>query len=105
MQEIASRVTEDDLSCGRIYPRLQDIREISVYIAIAIAEHAYNVGRLLLFFCNFRTVFMSNNYQCTLRKFDTTVFCLLAERHCWFVPKTARFGKVCSCLSVQYQVR
>ncbi|VDD96614.1 unnamed protein product [Enterobius vermicularis] len=43
-KEIASRVTEDDLSCGRIYPRLQDIREISVYIAIAIAEHAYNKG-------------------------------------------------------------
>jgi len=37
-------VTADDLSVGRLYPPLRDIREISVKIATKIAEEAYEDG-------------------------------------------------------------
>ncbi|VDD95671.1 unnamed protein product [Enterobius vermicularis] len=40
-KKVASCVTEKDLRVGRIYPRLQEIREISVQIAVAVAEYAY----------------------------------------------------------------
>ena len=35
---LASLVTEDDLAMGRVYPDLQRIREVSVDIAVAVAE-------------------------------------------------------------------
>jgi malate dehydrogenase (oxaloacetate-decarboxylating)(NADP+) len=35
---LASLVTEDDLAMGRVYPDLQRIREVSVHIAVAVAE-------------------------------------------------------------------
>jgi hypothetical protein len=36
-------VTEKNLSEGRVYPRLREIREISIKIAVKIAEECYNV--------------------------------------------------------------
>ncbi|XP_050730185.1 NADP-dependent malic enzyme-like isoform X2 [Eriocheir sinensis] len=41
---LADMVTEDDLSKGRLYPPLSDIRECSLKIAVYIAEHAYKTG-------------------------------------------------------------
>ncbi|VDD89888.1 unnamed protein product [Enterobius vermicularis] len=43
-KEVASYVSEEDLAVGRIYPRLQDIRETSVRIAMAVADYAYKEG-------------------------------------------------------------
>lgn len=43
-KKVASCVTEKDLRVGRIYPRLQEIREISVHIAVEVAEYAYRKG-------------------------------------------------------------
>ena len=43
-KKVASCVTEKDLRVGRIYPRLQEIREISVQIAMEMAEYAYEKG-------------------------------------------------------------
>lgn len=40
-QTLAGLVTDDHLSNGRVYPPLSDIREVSVKIASAIAEHVY----------------------------------------------------------------
>ena len=37
-------VTEDDLAVGRLYPPLDNIREISVQIAKKVAEEAYQAG-------------------------------------------------------------
>ena len=37
-------VTEDDLAVGRLYPPLDNIREISVQIAKKVAEEAYESG-------------------------------------------------------------
>lgn len=42
---VASYVTEDDL----VFPRLQDIREISIKIAIEIANYAYEIGTARLY--------------------------------------------------------
>ncbi|MEW6131417.1 MAG: NAD-dependent malic enzyme [Acidobacteriota bacterium] len=41
---LAARVTEDDLTLGRIYPPLEKIREVSAQIAVAVAEVAYERG-------------------------------------------------------------
>lgn len=38
---LANQVTEADLALGRIYPALNRIREVSAYIAVAVAEVAY----------------------------------------------------------------
>jgi malate dehydrogenase (oxaloacetate-decarboxylating)(NADP+) len=38
---LAQLVTEEDLASGAIYPALQRIREVSAYIATAVAEVAY----------------------------------------------------------------
>ena len=43
-QALANRVSEQDLSEGRLYPPLNTIRECSVAIAAYIAEHAYKTG-------------------------------------------------------------
>jgi malate dehydrogenase (oxaloacetate-decarboxylating)(NADP+) len=37
-------VTEEDLAVGRLYPPLDNIREISVQIAKKVAEEAYQSG-------------------------------------------------------------
>ena len=37
-------MTEEDLAVGRLYPPLQNIREISVKIAARVAREAYNTG-------------------------------------------------------------
>lgn len=44
-QEVANSVTDKDFKVGRLYPRLNRIRELSVKIAIAVGEHAYKVCR------------------------------------------------------------
>ncbi|KAK3874451.1 hypothetical protein Pcinc_020615 [Petrolisthes cinctipes] len=41
---LADMVTEEDLSNGRLYPPLSDIRSCSLKIAVYIAEHAYKTG-------------------------------------------------------------
>jgi len=41
---LADMVTEDDLAVGRLYPPLDNIREISVKIAKKVAEEAYQSG-------------------------------------------------------------
>jgi len=43
-ETLASRVTEEDLAEGRLYPPLGTIREVSTSIAVNIAEHAYQAG-------------------------------------------------------------
>ena len=41
---LAGMVTEDDLAVGRLYPPLDNIREISVQIAKKVAVEAYQSG-------------------------------------------------------------
>merc|ERR1719384_1798210 len=41
---LAEMVGESDLAVGRLYPPLKDLREISVKIAVKVAEEAYNSG-------------------------------------------------------------
>ena len=41
---LALKVSENDLNMGRIYPPLQDIRKVSLAIAVAVAEVAYKRG-------------------------------------------------------------
>ncbi|KAK7602678.1 hypothetical protein V9T40_006652 [Parthenolecanium corni] len=43
-QALADQVRETDLDVGRLYPPLQSIKDISVKIARAIVEEAYNTG-------------------------------------------------------------
>ncbi|XP_071956093.1 NADP-dependent malic enzyme-like isoform X2 [Antedon mediterranea] len=38
---LADLVTKDNLKEGRVYPPLKDVREVSVKIAVRVAEHAY----------------------------------------------------------------
>lgn len=41
---LASVVTAEDLALGRIYPAISKIREVSVRIAVAVAEEAHRAG-------------------------------------------------------------
>ncbi|MBV5318708.1 MAG: NAD-dependent malic enzyme [Desulfobulbaceae bacterium] len=41
---VASEVTDDDLQLGRVYPALPRIREVSLAVAVAVAEVAYANG-------------------------------------------------------------
>lgn len=43
-QTLAQSVSDDDLSKGTLYPPLKGIREVSLQIAIAVAEKAYEMG-------------------------------------------------------------
>jgi len=43
-EAVADCVTEDDLAVGRLYPPLQNIREISLKIATRVATEAYAAG-------------------------------------------------------------
>ncbi len=43
-EALAAQVTENDLSLGRMYPSLTRIREVSVEIAAAVAEVAFETG-------------------------------------------------------------
>jgi len=43
-QALASMVSESDLSVGRIYPPLQQIREVSTHLATSIVQFAYEHG-------------------------------------------------------------
>lgn len=40
-KSLADIVSEEDLKYGRVYPHLDDIREVSVKIAVKVAEYAY----------------------------------------------------------------
>lgn len=40
-ETVADHVNEQDLSLGRIYPPLSEIREVSIKIAVKILEYAY----------------------------------------------------------------
>ncbi|KAI6173852.1 Malic enzyme [Aphelenchoides besseyi] len=46
---VAKSVTEKSLSQGRIYPRLKEIRELSIEIATLIAEECYKDGTATLY--------------------------------------------------------
>jgi len=41
---LAAMVTENDLQAGALYPRLREIRDVSLGIAIAVAEQAHELG-------------------------------------------------------------
>ena len=43
-QKLASLVTDEDLAMGRVYPALNKVREVSIQIATAVAEEAYQSG-------------------------------------------------------------
>lgn len=42
--ELADAVSDDDLKAGSLYPPLSDIRNVSLKIAVAVAEKAYQQG-------------------------------------------------------------
>jgi len=46
---LAAMVTEEDLAVGRVYPPLQQIKEISLKIAVKVAEEAYKDGMASVF--------------------------------------------------------
>uniref|UniRef100_A0A0K0FYD7 Malic enzyme n=1 Tax=Strongyloides venezuelensis TaxID=75913 RepID=A0A0K0FYD7_STRVS len=48
-RRVAASVTQKNLDEGRIYPRLKEIRDISVKIAVEIAEEAYKDGLATLY--------------------------------------------------------
>lgn len=50
LQALADQVRETDLDVGRLYPPLQSIKDISVKIARAIVEEAYNTGWYFFYF-------------------------------------------------------
>jgi len=41
---LASLVTEEELAAGRLYPRLGRFREVSLAMAVHLAEEAYMTG-------------------------------------------------------------
>ncbi len=41
---LAGLVTDDDLSAGSLYPRMRQIRDVSLAIAVAVAEQAHALG-------------------------------------------------------------
>jgi len=43
-RKLAELVTDDELAEGRIYPKLQRIREVSLAIAVAVAQEAFRSG-------------------------------------------------------------
>lgn len=43
-ESLANQVSQDNLNSGTLYPPLSDIREVSLNIAIAVAEKAYEIG-------------------------------------------------------------
>ena len=47
LQTLALLVKESDLEVGRLYPPLSDIRNVSLVIAKAICEEAYQNGKIL----------------------------------------------------------
>jgi malate dehydrogenase (oxaloacetate-decarboxylating)(NADP+) len=46
---LADLVSSDDLELGRVYPRLDDIREISKVIAVRLIEQAYEENLATLY--------------------------------------------------------
>jgi len=52
-QTLADTVCENDLKVGRLYPPLQDIKEVSLKIAKAIVDDAYAKGNNVVFISPF----------------------------------------------------
>jgi len=48
-ETVAEHVNEQDLSLGRIYPPLSEIREVSIKIAVKILEYAYKESECWLY--------------------------------------------------------
>ena len=44
MQRLAELVTDEHLAEGRVYPPLSDIQEVSLNIAVDLAEYCYTNG-------------------------------------------------------------
>ena len=44
-QALARMVTDKELDEGRLYPPLKNIRDVSLQIAVQLAEHAYKTGK------------------------------------------------------------
>nr|CAD7571135.1 unnamed protein product [Timema californicum] len=55
-QALADMVTEEDLEQGRIYPPLKNSRQVSLAIATAISQYAYDKGRENKYIMAFATV-------------------------------------------------
>ena len=45
-QALSRMVTDKELAEGRLYPPLENIRDVSLQIAVQLAEHAYKTGEL-----------------------------------------------------------
>ncbi|XP_043223699.1 NADP-dependent malic enzyme-like isoform X1 [Amphibalanus amphitrite] len=43
-EALAKMVTDQELDAGRLYPPLENIRDVSLQIAVQLAEHAYKTG-------------------------------------------------------------
>ena len=41
---LAGLVSDDDLAAGSLYPRMRQIRDVSLAIAVAVAEEAHALG-------------------------------------------------------------
>jgi len=48
-RKVAENVTEECLAGGRMYPRLHEIREMSIHVAVAIGEYCYANGMAQLY--------------------------------------------------------
>ena len=43
-ESLALQVSDDEKAMGRIYPALDRIREVSLHVAVAVAEESFRVG-------------------------------------------------------------
>jgi malate dehydrogenase (oxaloacetate-decarboxylating)(NADP+) len=50
LKELAKCVTDEELSAGCLYPALQKVPEISIKIAVAVANECYKVGQIWINF-------------------------------------------------------
>lgn len=83
---VANNVTEKNLAEGRIYPRLKEIRELSVQIATLIAEECYKVRVFFYFLLVFRKNYIVIDKNMILFMINIT----FSGRNCLSLPRTPR---------------